>query len=107
MPTNGAGVCNEQATFIASSLRKALKLLQTLELAQQANIADRDRLQAALANNAQASIPWSHCKARTPIFVGETVPEAVSSVPVSLRAPSAFTPAAWGFAFKEKHCLEG
>jgi hypothetical protein len=41
----------------SEALRKALELLQTLELAQQADLADRDRLRAALAEDTREGQP--------------------------------------------------
>jgi len=50
-----AGLRRRRGPGNSEVLRKALELLQTLELAQQAYIADRSRLQAALAKNADTS----------------------------------------------------
>jgi hypothetical protein len=47
-----AGLKRRRSRGNSDVLRKALELLQTLELAQQADIADRDRLQATLAEDA-------------------------------------------------------
>jgi hypothetical protein len=47
-----AGLKRRRGPRNSEALRKALELLQTLELAQQADIADLDRPQAALAKNA-------------------------------------------------------
>jgi hypothetical protein len=49
-----AGIRRRRGPGNSEVLRKALELLQTLELAQQAYIADHNRLQAALAQDADA-----------------------------------------------------
>ena len=50
-----AGLRRRRGPGNSEALRKALELLQMLELAQQAYVADRDQLQAALTEDVDAS----------------------------------------------------